>query len=893
MFRLPRLWWVFLLVVGSAGAVLAAPRPRAEAIAQLLRVGQYEKAHRLASAWAVRTAERKRDKKAERVTAGILAARAERALGRLAEARERLGALSLFSPHDVGLRAELIQVVDAMGDRGVVKDLVNRSYDDWERGRVDRGVSAELSAMGVILRHDNNWEDANKAFRRAIELDRKNLPANLAWGDLLLEKDALGDALTCFREVLDIDPEHPDARVGVARVLMARGESGAAVERELRTALAVNPVHPGGLALLGELALDAEDFAGLEDIVRRLRQKNPQDPGAAWLSASQAVLLEDRARYARERDRRMAVRAADGDFFASISEALVRGRRYQDAKEVAADGLSRDEANPRLLRSLGNTLLRLGEEAEGLRYLRAAWDHDPYDARTYNLLNLFEKVIPAQYTTLSIGPFVFRVDKTRTTAIRTVVAPFLRRVYDDYVARYGFTPEGPIVFELYSSPEHYAVRTVGLPRLGVAGVCFGRVITSQAPELGVFNWGMVLAHEMAHVFSLQLSRGRVPRWFTEGLAELETARLRPEWRRQTDLELGAALAAGVLPSMVDLSSAFVTASDSRAAASAYIHAAVAVEYLEKTYGFARLRAALEAYGRGERGAPVLAALAGTSIEKLEAGFRAHIAQRLEPLRRQFLPATSARFRARLPVGDPAAAAGIASAGLLLLQEGKAREAAGLLDRALAAPGGKAEPTVTFLEASLALERSDLRVARTRAQALAADGHAGYDLEILRGLVALRASERQQALGHFKAAAVLAPGSVEARALLAEHLKALGKTEEALAVETELLTLEPQNLELAKRVVLGHARAGAYAEVVRLAPIAIFIDPKDPELFAAQGRALQAVGKSEAAVLALENALRFDPANPAALHRRLGELYRLLGRHSRAAEHRRLAEPPAP
>ena len=62
---------------------------------------------------------------------------------------------------------------------------------------------------------------------------------------------------------------------------------------------------------------------------------------------------------------------------------------------------------------------------------------------------------------------------------------------------------------------------------------------------------MVLAHELAHVFSLQLSRSRVPRWFTEGLAELETARLRPDWRRQADVELAAALDGGQLPGLLD------------------------------------------------------------------------------------------------------------------------------------------------------------------------------------------------------------------------------------------------------------------------------------------------------------------------------------------------------
>jgi hypothetical protein len=54
---------------------------------------------------------------------------------------------------------------------------------------------------------------------------------------------------------------------------------------------------------------------------------------------------------------------------------------------------------------------------------------------------------------------------------------------------------------------------------------------------------MVLTHELAHVFAIQLSRSRVPRWFTEGLSEVETARLRPEWTRHDDAALYARFAA--------------------------------------------------------------------------------------------------------------------------------------------------------------------------------------------------------------------------------------------------------------------------------------------------------------------------------------------------------------
>ncbi len=95
------------------------------------------------------------------------------------------------------------------------------------------------------------------------------------------------------------------------------------------------------------------------------------------------------------------------------------------------------------------------------------------------------------------------------------------------------------------------MRTVGLPDLGALGVCFGQVITAMSPATGDINWGMVLWHELGHVFAIQLSNSRVPRWFTEGLSEYETLIARPDWRRENDADLYGAIANGTLPSIGD------------------------------------------------------------------------------------------------------------------------------------------------------------------------------------------------------------------------------------------------------------------------------------------------------------------------------------------------------
>ena len=54
-----------------------------------------------------------------------------------------------------------------------------------------------------------------------------------------------------------------------------------------------------------------------------------------------------------------------------------------------------------------------------------------------------------------------------------------------------------------------------------------------------------------------------------------------------------------------LSQSFVRARDGEAASTAYMHAAVAVEYLERRFGFGKIREALVGFGRPSSAAIML------------------------------------------------------------------------------------------------------------------------------------------------------------------------------------------------------------------------------------------------------------------------------------------------
>ncbi len=93
--------------------------------------------------------------------------------------------------------------------------------------------------------------------------------------------------------------------------------------------------------------------------------------------------------------------------------------------------------------------------------------------------------------------------------------------------RYGFKLQEPVTVELYPDHDDFAVRVAALPGIGLLGVTFGYVVAMDSPSgraSGDFHWGSTLWHELAHVFTLEATDHRVPRWLSEGISVFE------EWR---------------------------------------------------------------------------------------------------------------------------------------------------------------------------------------------------------------------------------------------------------------------------------------------------------------------------------------------------------------------------
>src|SRR6185503_10243135 len=71
-----------------------------------------------------------------------------------------------------------------------------------------------------------------------------------------------------------------------------------------------------------------------------------------------------------------------------------------------------------------------------------------------------------------------------------------------------------------------------------------------------FLWSLCEHHELAHVVTLQLSKGRVPRWLTEGISVYEERKVSKTWWRDDERDLVDAIWSDEVLTLKDINNAF-------------------------------------------------------------------------------------------------------------------------------------------------------------------------------------------------------------------------------------------------------------------------------------------------------------------------------------------------
>ncbi|MEO6953960.1 MAG: hypothetical protein ABI321_19315 [Polyangia bacterium] len=769
-------------------------------------------------------------------------ARSLREHGRYAEARTKLEALAK-APGALEARYQLGLVYRATGDRSAERAIWNGFYDDFDQGRIDKASSKQLLYVARAAQLLGGYKDANDTFRDAVQADSKGKDgahANIGWARLFLEKYDAGHAEACLDEALAILPDDPDGRTLLARVKLEQSYDVPAALRELDRAEKAAPGWPEAVATRAQIALQAGEREKTRSLAVAMLVRDPEDVSAHTLLAGLAILGDKEGVYEQVRRGILATNPHESRFFHELAELLVRNHRYEEAVPLEEEALKVDPKDAVARAGYGANLLRLGREAEGLTALRESWRGDKYNVRTYNLLSLFEDVIPKHYTFIDAPPFKLRVAIDEKSIIEAEVVPLLQRARKALDIAYD-TKLAPVTIELYTDPKHYAVRTIGLPGLDAIGVTFGPVITAMSPSVGKFNWGMVLWHELSHVYAIRASHSRVPRWFTEGLSEYETTVVDPTWTRRTSAELAEALQRGTLLNVGDLDQAFVTARDLAHIVVAYHEASAAVTYFVERTGRPGINAALASFAKGHDFASVVRETTGQDLVAFDAAFRAWLDARLAVYRGQLLIGSSdvsdqQSLRAAFERTHDARTRGLYA--LALLATGDVAGAAKLVNGET--PTSAQSLETRYAAVKIALAQKNPALATTLLAALRTAGGRGVEVELL-------AARVHKAAGRID----------DAWAALVQAGKDDPDRAEPWDLEAELAVMTP------KPAACTEAKACAEAALTRAVPLDIMSARTAKALFKLRvGLNLPTAGEAAKRVLEVtpfDGALRLDYA----------------------------------
>jgi tetratricopeptide (TPR) repeat protein len=288
---------------------------------------------------------------------------------------------------------------------------VTPEREAWLMGTVgpdhpDRPQVLEALARGAI--QASNWPKAMTCLNELLERRPASYPGRLLRGHVWEELDQQDEALEDYQRAVEINPEPPEARLGLARSLYQAGRVREAAGHYRHVARS-RPDDPDVLLGLARCSYDENDLDEAARLLDQLLAERP-DHFAALLERGRVAFRQGDAAAAEcwvRQSLNLRPSDSDGPSFKAIvkrCDAWLLLNQFQEAQgqlEKAAESLTRlNQLQADLRRAtqlteelqsapdaaarhceLGIIFLRLGRDEQGLRALATALRYDPRNER--------------------------------------------------------------------------------------------------------------------------------------------------------------------------------------------------------------------------------------------------------------------------------------------------------------------------------------------------------------------------------------------------------------------------------------------------------------------------------------------------------------------------------
>jgi tetratricopeptide (TPR) repeat protein len=663
-------------------------------------------------------------------------------------------------------------------------------------------------------------------FREASKKDKSYWPAEYEAGRLFMDKHNKPGAFKAFEKAMTINPR-------AAEVLTCKGQMAAAgmefkdVERYAEQALKVNPRYVPALNLKADVHWFSGEVDATLKAIARAREVNPRDESTLARLAACHYAQNKKDDFEALLKEAQKLNPKCYTFFTELADLLEQRKFYDDAEKYYNLAIAMQPKFSEAQTGLGMLYMRMAKEAEARKVLEDAFAADKFNVKVFNSLKVLDHL--DKYDTLKTEHFIVRFDEKHDIVLANFMAVYLEDIYKDLAEQFDYRPKGPFQIQIYMKHEMFSGRVVAVPDLHTIGACTGPLVAMVSPRdtqkvTKLFNWNRVIRHELVHVFNLTQTKGKVPHWFTEGLAvRYEGPNIPPSWHAL----LADKYNNNDLLDLDNILLGFIRPRSPLQWQQAYLQSLLYVEYLTKTHGEKSIGKMLAAFQEGLDTGAALEKACGVKKAAFEKGYRAFLAERVKntparPLQKEWTLKQLREAHAKNP-DDADIAAQLAEKNYTI---GKKKDAKELADKVLR--NAPKNPTAVYVKALTLLDDKGFEDAYALLDGVANDEL--KDTKPLKLLVKLQLEGMKYDLAA-KTCELARKIDPHEPYWIVQLSKIYAKTEQKdklIEIAEEVARIDPDDIGPRRSLAKHYLTLGKNAEAEKYARMGLEIDVKDEE-----------------------------------------------------------------
>lgn len=458
----------------------------------------------------------------------------------------------------------------------------------------------------------HRYVESKDVFEALLAAHPRNAEYRVRYGRLFLDRFNAPEAAKLFNEALGIQPNQADALLGLAQV--AADNFDAQASYFAHKALEADPHMVAAQELLARLALEDNNAAKAAAEAHKALDMSANDAQAKAILAT-IDWLNDKTVTPWD--------PHDGPAYETAARIFVLNRRYEEGIQLFRKAIALQPDLWSARSQLGINLMRLGREDEARAELEMCFENHYRDAATVNTLRLMDSY--KNFVTYKTDRTILRLHKKEAELLHPYFEAQMLQALNTYDKKYGYHLDRPVQVEVYPDHEDFAVRTMGMPGLGALGVTFGYVVAMDSPSgrpPGTFHWASTMWHELSHVYVLNMTNFRVPRWFTEGLAVHEETAASPEWGDRLDPHVIMAIKDKKLLPVAELDRGFVHPEYPTQVVVSYFEAGRMCDFINREWGWPKLLAMIHDFAGGASTPEVIQKELGVKPQEFDERFMA-------------------------------------------------------------------------------------------------------------------------------------------------------------------------------------------------------------------------------------------------------------------------------